>query len=116
MISRKMILFKRGTVTASGEFPFKTPEMEEIKYIIVKKIKNYGYAILISTLRFSIKSTHFAKTKSKDLIEKIKTKFYKNEKVNEEVKEVSKFLKSVSEYKNKIKKIKSRIKEEEGIE
>ena len=42
MISRKMILFKRGTVTASGEFPFKTPEMEEIKKKMLEgKINTY---------------------------------------------------------------------------
>ncbi len=91
------------------------PYVDEIKYMTVKKIKEYGYVVLLSSIRMSMKSTHAVKKASKEVAEIVKNSLLKGSKESEDPKEVSKFLQLVTDYKHKIKKIKRKIREEEGL-
>lgn len=119
MIGKKMIFLKNNQVVIEENFTFGAPHIDEIKYVTVKKFKEYGYILVVTTLRFSMKSSKFIKDKSEVVYKKIKDKLFKNKDgIEEEVQdkqEVSKFLKLVSEYKHKLNRIKHKIKEEEGI-
>lgn len=91
------------------------PYVDEIKYITIKKIKEYGYVVLLSSIRLSMKSTHLVKKASKEVAEIVKNSLLKGSKESENPKEVSKFLQLVTDYKHKLKKIKRKIREEEGL-
>ncbi len=91
------------------------PYVDEIKYMTVKKMKEYGYIVLLSSIRMSMKSTHVVKKASKEIAEVVKNTILKGGKESEDPKEVSKFLQLVTDYKHKIKKIKRKIREEEGL-
>lgn len=91
------------------------PYMDEIKYMTVKKMKQYGYVVLLSSIRLSLKSSHVVKKASKEVAKMVKNSLLKNKGESGDPKEVSKFLQLVTDYKHKIKKIKRKIQEEEGL-
>ncbi len=119
MIGKKMIFLKNNQVIIEEGYTFGAPHVDEIKYVTVKKLKEYGYILIVTTIRFSMKSSKFIKNTSEVVYRKIKDKLLKSKNgIEEEVsdkQEVSKFLKMVSEYKHKLNRIKHKIKEEEGI-
>lgn len=91
------------------------PYMDEIKYMTVKKMKEYGYVVLLSSIRLSMKSSHVVKKASKEVAKIVKNSLLKNKEGSDDPKEVSKFLQLVTDYKHKLKKIKRKIREEEGL-
>ena len=119
MIRGKLVLIRNGQVIkAQHSHPF-VPELQKIKHLTFKNAKKFGYATLLETLRFFIKSSNFIKTNSIILIKEIKNKLKNKDSSTDETiekKEVSKYLRVISEYRQKIRKMKHRIKEEEGIE
>jgi hypothetical protein len=120
MLWRELVLVRSGQVTTTTEHlhPF-VPDLQKIKYLILKLIKKSGYILIFVTIRSYLLSSKFIKEKSKIILKEIKNKIKKNsgDSLNEitEKKEVSKYLKVISEYRQKIKKMKKMIKEEEGI-
>lgn len=92
---------------------FKIPYILEIKHITIKKIKKYGYLILVTTIRIYFRSLNLLKRKYKELKTKIGNS-NKSEVQNTKKQEINRFLKGISDYKNKIRKIKHDIKEEEN--
>jgi hypothetical protein len=115
MIGRRIMLIKDSQIILEENISFGEPYIEEIKQATAKKMKQYGYVVITSTLRFSIKSSRFLNEKGSDISKRIRSMLIKSGE-GESQKEVSNFLKMVSEYKNKINRIKNRIREEEGIE
>ncbi|MEI6581120.1 MAG: hypothetical protein WCO07_03045 [bacterium] len=118
MIGRKLVFIKDTEVKHNERFMLEVLDLDGIKHITVKNIKKYGFVALVTTLRFSIKSSHFlkngvreTKNKMKHFVEK---RLMRKEKESKE-KQVSSFLKMVSDYKHRIREIKHKIKEEEGI-
>lgn len=91
------------------------PYMDEIKYVTVKKMKEYGYVVLLSSIRMSMKSSHIVKKASKEVAQIVKKTILKKNPESEDPQEVSKFLQLVGDYKRKLKKIKKKIREEEGL-
>lgn len=95
------------------------PDLEDIKYAALKRLKGFGYSALVTSIRLYVLSSHLIKRTGKELYKVAKDKMTKKVKGPEgevmEPREVSKFLKKVSEYKDKIKNIKHRIKKEENI-
>jgi hypothetical protein len=122
MIWRKMSLVREIQSNETERFLLNIdiPDLEEIKHITVRRIKSYGYNVLVTTMRIYIVSSHFLRKTSKELYRKAKNKLNRN--ANRptgelgEKHEVSGFLKRISEYKEKIRTIKHRIKKEENIE
>ncbi len=116
MIGRKVMLVQNGQITEPEHFHPFVPDLHKIKFLVYKNIKKYGYLVLVTVIRLSIRSSNFIKTKIKKLSDIVKKILVKNkpEQANSP-KEVSKFLRMISDYKHKISKIKHRIKEEEGI-
>lgn len=118
MIGRKLVLTNIQKNEYTEKFVFEPFDLDEIKHITIKKLKRYGFIILVITLRISIKSSHslkntYNKIKNKTIQIIDKNLFYKSKKHEE--KEVSNFLKMVSDYKHRIRQIKHKIREEEGI-
>ena len=120
MIGNKLIVLQKEGLEVGEHVKINTPDLQDIKVIVVKNTKKYSFILLVLTLRFSVKSTHFIKTKSKEIKEKIIIKIKKittskKHGTPEQQKEISGFLKTISDYKKKVKRIKHKIKEEEGI-
>ena len=119
MLGRKLMFTNFEEIQHLSKFTIEPINLDEVKFIVIKKAKKYGYIILITTLRVSIKSSHLVKNSYGKVKAKVRNKINKHlshkERIHKE-KEVSSFLKMVSDYKRKIRQIKHRIKEEEGIE
>jgi len=116
MIGRKLMLLQNGQVLQKEETVFRTPNLEEWKYLTVKNIKKYGYLGLVTTIRFYIRGTNFLKNKYREVRIKIKNMRERNSNgESAEKREASGFLKMISEYKHKIREIKHKIKEEENL-
>jgi hypothetical protein len=100
-------------VFISGIFDF-----DKLKSTTIKNSKKLGHLLVWFTLRTYILSSNFLNKKRKEIILKIQNKINRNRNNNieEEEKEVSKYIKIISEYRQKIRKIKHKIREEEGIE
>lgn len=114
MIGKKLLMLQNGQVFDRNETFLKAPHLEELKHKTIKNIKKYGYAGLVTTIRFYIKSTNLLKNKYEEARIKIKSLYSK--KSNSETgdrQEISKFLKIISEYKRKIREIRHKINEEE---
>jgi hypothetical protein len=119
MIGKKLVFIDLERNDFTGKYILETFNLNELRYTATKNAKKYGFIILITTLRISIKSSHILKNGYKKTKDKINTSIdnylaRKNKGAKE--KEVSSFLKMVSDYKHRIRQIKHRIKEEEGIE
>lgn len=100
------------------EFFFDVPELEDIKVIVVKQMKRYGYLTLVTTLRIYVRGGKLANTLARTIARKAMTlnDKYLSKKKETKGAQTSIFLRTIGEYKRKIKKLKDRIKQEEGIE
>lgn len=117
MIGRKLIMIQNGVVLHKEEFVFKTPFLEEWKHLTIKNMKKHGYAGLVATIRFYVRSSNLLKNKYQEV--KVKVKNIRGKKSNSDLenkREISKFLKIISEYKHKIREIKRKVKKEEDLE
>jgi len=112
MIGKKLSLVQKGLVPNRDEALLEIPNLEKIKYQIIKGIKKYGHIFLVIILRYYIRSANFLKNKLREIQAKIKSRNQENG-IESNDKEMSKFLKVVSDYKKRIREIKHRIKEEE---
>jgi len=116
MIGRKLMLIDSNQYIE--EITLEYFDLNGLKHTTTKHMKKYGFLLLITTLRFSIKSKHLLKNKLNETKGKLKN-FVNNlskKHTDPQEKEVSSFLRMVSDYKHKIREIKHKIKEEEGIE
>ena len=116
MIGRKLISLKNQPVVTEEKIIIESPDLKEIRYIFVRKSREYGYIALVEIIRFSVRSSKFLKRKYKETKHKIRSIAKKHVPHKEETKqnEVSGFLKKVSEYKHKLRKIKNKVVEEEN--
>ncbi len=112
MIGKKLLMLQNGEVLNREEVFLKTPYLEEWKQVTIKNIRKHSHTVLVTTIRFYVRSTNLLKNKYQKI--KSRVKDMNRKKLDEgERKEVSKFLKMISEYKQKIRKIKYKINEEE---
>jgi hypothetical protein len=116
MIGRKVALVRNEneqTEEPEHFHPF-VPDFQKIKHLAYKNAQKYGYLALVSTIRFSVRSSNLMKKKGNQIYDMAQRIVMRNrpEEV-ESPKEVSKFLKKISEYKSKIRRIKHKIIEEE---
>lgn len=118
LIGRKVVLARNGAMVATEPVRPLIPDIQTIKYVVVKNTKRGGYTLLVLTVRFYIQSGNFLKAE----YEKLKTRIINGLEKNKdnvtgnlkEKREVNKFLKMVSDYKAKIRHIKHKIIEEEN--
>ena len=119
MVGRKLFLLKKQPAIIEETILVQTPNLREVRHIVLKKSREYGYVALVEIVRFSIKSSRVLKSvykETKNKIGQIKRKYIlrkEKEEVEQKEKEVSGFLKKISEYKHKIRKIKHQILKEE---
>ena len=115
MIGRKLVLLKNQPQIIEERVLIETPDLQEIRYIFIRKTKEYGYIALVEIIRFSVRSSKLLKRKYKEAKKKIKHLARKHIAHRGETKEkdVSGFLKKVSEYKHKLREIKDKVIEEE---
>lgn len=113
MISKRVKLIRNGYIEVSDEISL-LPNTKEIKIIITKNVKQYGFLVITIILRASIRSYFTVKKETIEMFRKIQNKFIKHNTNNiNKQKEVSSFLKGISEYKRKISHLKNKIIEEE---
>ena len=116
MIGRKLLLLQNQQIIIEEKNLIQLPDLREVRYVIIRKTREYGYITLVEIIRFSIRSSKLLKRKygeAKNIIKNIKRKYNPQKKEESIKKEVSGFLKMISEYKQKVRKIKDKIKEEE---
>ena len=119
MIGRKLMFVDNNQNQIVEEITVEYFDLNGLKQTTTKHLRKYGFLLLITTLRFSIKSKHLLKNKYNETLSKLKntinnlTKKHDND---PKEKEVSSFLRMISDYKHKVREIKHKIKEEEGIE
>lgn len=114
MIERKMLIIKKVAKLEGGDFFFDVPDFEQIRYVLIRQSKKYGYIALVYTIRLYVRGVHFSKglyTKAKEKVISLIQR--RNGEWKPEQKEVSKFLKAIASYKQKISQIKQQIQEEE---
>lgn len=100
------------------DLEFELPDLDEVKEFTNKKLKKYGYALLLVTLRLYVLGSNQVKKGSITLYNKVEQKVKKmigKKTTPENTKEASGFIKTISDYKKKISKITHKIKQEEGI-
>ncbi len=116
MIGRKVAFIRNENIQIIEPkhfHPF-VPDLQKINHLTYKNAKKYGYLALVSSIRFSVRSSNLIKKKGDQLHAMAKKIIMKNKHTQADApKEVSKFLKRISEYKSKIRKIKHKIIEEE---
>lgn len=117
ILRRKTVMLRKGVITPEGEFPWKVPETEEVKYLASKNLRKIGYIVLVIIIHAYLKSSDLIKESYHGVRNKLKKIINKRnlKPENRENKEVSGFLKMVSEYKEKVRKIKNKIREEENL-
>ncbi len=117
MIVRKYFTIKHLEIKNNPDLDleFEVPELEELQKFFSKRIKRYGYVILVLIIKLYILSSNFVKEKSISLYKKIKKRIFKHKTKTETNKETSPFIKTIKDYKKKIKRITNKIKEEEGL-
>jgi hypothetical protein len=114
MIGRKLVLLQNGQISYKEYAPYRGMHMEELKYIILKGIKRYGFITLVALIRLYVKVSSVIKNVYENTKDQVKSFFSKRLNANPtEKREVNKFLRMVSEYKLKLRMIKERVKEEE---
>lgn len=114
MIGRKLTFLKPEEVQNQTEILFELPYLKEVRHLTIKNVKKHGYTLLVITVRFYVQGTNFLKNKYQEIKIKMQNMIKEN-KINGEKKEISKFLKIISDYKNKIRDIKHKIKKEENL-
>ena len=115
MVGRKLVLLKNGNITTTEENETEFLNLKELKQVTFQNIRKYEHIVLVTVLRFYIRSLNFLKVAYEKIETKIKNIRRKRQKDSSEKVEVSKFLKVVSEYKQRIREIKHRIHEEENL-
>lgn len=116
MIGKKLLMLQNGQILQREEDLFKIQHLEEFKRLTIKNVKKHGYPILVTTIRYYVRSSNLLRNKYQEVKNKIKNIHIKKQKDGSlEKREASNFLKMVSEYKNKIRKIKQKVKEEENL-
>ncbi len=115
MVGRKLVLLKNGNITTTEENETEFLNLKELKQVTFQNIRKYEHMVLVTVLRFYIRSINFLKVAYEKIETKIKNIRRKRQKDSSEKVEVSKFLKVVSEYKQRIREIKHRIHEEENL-
>lgn len=112
-----MLVLKNTQFSVPADFDFmvEVPDLAEVKTILHKKSRRYGYIALVVTIRAYVLTSHALKQKSETLWQLIKRKLAKRNKEKTHVEAENKFLTRISEYKNRIRRIKEKIKEEEGL-
>lgn len=119
MIGRKLISPEIGEIQGDIENPLSQVfDSREIKRSFIRNAKRTEHVILFVIIRFYVLSSNFLKKKIKKVLEALKNRRVRKNKLSGnpvEKREASNFLKLISDYKSKIRKIKHRIKEEEGI-
>lgn len=119
LIGRKLVLVQNSNMRNNiivGDFAFEVADLEDIKHITTKKLKKYGYVLLVNTIRVYVKSGITLKkvyTKTSTKIYGINNKYFKKNESYDKIKPASSFLSTIGEYKKKINKIKQEIKREE---
>lgn len=115
MIGRKLAVLKNKEIPSHHEeVLFELPYLKEAKHLTITGIRKSGYALLVTTVRFYVRSTNFLKDKYTEIKSKIKSMSTARH-INGEKKEISKFLKIIGDYKHKIREIKHKIKKEENL-
>ena len=118
MIGKKLLLTNNSEIGYIEEISIETIDLDKVRNGTVRHAKKYGFLMLVTILRISIRSSHLIKEGYKEA--RHKTKLFINKisskKSIQKEKEVSSFLRMVSDYKGKIREITDKIKEEEGIE
>lgn len=119
LIGRKLVLVQNSNIRDNiilGDFAFEVADLEDVKHITTKKLKKYGYVLLVNTIRVYVKSGITLKkvyTKTSTKIYEINSKYFKKNESYDKIKQASSFLSTIGEYKKKISKIKQEIKREE---
>lgn len=119
VIIKLLQIEKLRIIREDDVFFIDVPELEDVHYVLIKKIKRGGYIALFITIRVYLLGKHNAKKIAQKAYKKLNTlfqKYHRNKVVIEKKNEASKFLKIVSDYKKKVNKITEQIKEEEGFE
>jgi len=122
MIGRKLVLLNNmeghNTHNVTETFLSEILDFDKIKNTTIKNLRRVEHVLIWIILRTYLVSKNFVNKKSKEIVEKIKTRLNRNRQnhILEEKKEVSKYIKVISDYRQKIRHIKHKIKEEEGIE
>ena len=116
MVSRKIALIRMGEEANEKDVHPFVPDFIKIKNFLIEKIKKYEHLILVTMVRFSIRSSNSTKNGYKKVKDKIKSIMDKNNTSQENGREASKFLKMISDYKDRIRHIKHKIKNGEEIE
>lgn len=116
IFSKRLSLVQSQNISIIGkeETRKEIPYVLEVKHFTVKRLKKYGYLVLVTTIRLYFRSLNFLKRKYKKLKRKIDNSNKSEIKNGIEKKEMNGFLKGISDYKNKIRRIKHEIKEEEN--
>ena len=115
MIGRKLVTLKHEEIpNHHEEVLFELPYLKEVKHITIASVRKSGYALLVGTVRFYVRSTDLLKNKYREIRNKIKNMIAKSHATGEK-KEISKFLKIIGDYKQKIREITHKIKKEENL-
>ena len=112
MISRKLFFIRESEIIIEEKTSI-IPEANEIKYLLIKNAKKYGFVMIAIILRTTVRTNVLVKRKVVEISNRIKNHLYKNTSEKRSKKEVNGFLKGMSEYKKKIRRLKDKIVEEE---
>lgn len=121
LIGRRLLLIYNGTLSNNriiGDFAFEVADLEDVKHLTTKKIKKYGYVLLVNTIKIYVKSGITIKkvyTRTTEKIYDINRKYFKKNESYDNIKPASSFLSTIGEYKKKIGRITKEIKEEHGL-
>ena len=70
MVGRKLVLLKNGNITTTEENETEFLNLKELKQVTFQNIRKYEHMVLVTVLRFYIRSINFLKV----AYEKIETK------------------------------------------
>lgn len=116
MFGRKLLMLQNGEILQTQEPVLPASLLEEWKRSAVQNLKRFGYALLVTTIRLSVRFSNLLKNKYQEIKTKIRNTLDKNpNSASPEKQEISRFLKMVSEYKQKVREIKHRVEEEENL-
>lgn len=120
LITKKLLQIEKLRIVSKDDvFFIDVPELEDVHYVLMSKIKRGIYMALVITIRVYLLGKYNTKKfahKAYLKLDNFLKKYSKEKSVKENKKEASKFLKIVSDYKKKVSKITEQIKEEEGFE
>ncbi|MCX6752276.1 MAG: hypothetical protein NTZ87_02135 [Candidatus Nomurabacteria bacterium] len=114
MIGRKLVFLDHEQISNQENVLLEFPYLKEIRHVTVANVKKHGYALLVAIVRYYVRGTSFFKNKYEEIKIKIKNRSRENH-IDDEKREISKFLKIIGDYKHKIREIKHKIKKEEDL-